>query len=65
MALSTPCQTPGAMFYTWIGPASVEIKVSLPITLRLTPEQAVILEANLHNVVEIVLAPYLDNTVST
>lgn len=58
MAMSTTCQTSGAQFHTSISSASVEIRVDLPFNLDLTEEQAKILEANLHNVLELVLAPH-------
>lgn len=60
MAIATPCQTPGAQFTTHISSAGVMVGVELPIDnqLDLTPEQAQVLEAHLHNAVEQVLAPY-------
>lgn len=58
MALPTKCQTPGAVFKTAIQRESVSITVELPVPLFLTEEEAELLEANLHNVLELVLKPY-------
>lgn len=58
MAMKTECQTPGAQFHTVIKPKVVEIKVDLPKALNLDLEEAKILEANLHNAMELVLARY-------
>jgi len=58
MAIKTECQTPGAVFHTKINGRSIELKVDLPKDLLLTEKQAELLEANLHNAMELVLAPY-------
>ena len=58
MALETPCQTPGALFHTRIEDRSVEVKVDLPGALELSEDEAAILEANVHNAMELVLARY-------
>ncbi len=58
MANKTICQTPGAQFHTQIKPNVISCKVDLPFELKLTPEQAKILDTNIHNVMELVLAPY-------
>lgn len=59
MAMLTPCQTPGAQFHIQITADSVSVSVDLPFEFTgMSTEEAVILEANLHNVVELVLAPY-------
>jgi len=60
MALATPCQTPGAQFTTHINSAGIMVGVEMPIDnpLDLTGEEAEMLEANLHNAVEQVLAKY-------
>lgn len=58
MALPTTCQTPGARFRTHVSPRSVEIRAELPFALDLTESQAALLELNLHNAVEMVLARY-------
>lgn len=58
MAEATPCQTPGAVFHTHISPREVRCTVTLPRPLNLTPQQAAEMDTNLHNVVELVLAPH-------
>lgn len=58
MAEATACQTPDAVFSTVIAERSVTVHVDLPQPLALTADDAVLLEANLHNAVELVLARY-------
>lgn len=58
MAIATPCQTSGAEFHTYISVDQIRVAVDLPIQLNLNEEDASLLEANLHNVLELVLAPY-------
>lgn len=60
MAQATPCQTPGAVFTIHTNSAGIMVGVEMPNDrpLDLTPEQAEMLEANLHNAVEQVLAQY-------
>ena len=58
MAIETECQTPGAVFHTKIDPKKISCSVDLPKKLELTEEQAKILESNIHNAMELVLAPY-------
>ena len=57
MAQETDCSTPGAIFSTHIDPKTIVLEVDLPFTLVLTEAQAVQLERNLHNAVELALAP--------
>ena len=57
-ALKTKCQTPDSQFHFKIGDKKVSVEVDLPMSLDLTEEEATLLEANLHNAVELVLAPY-------
>lgn len=57
-ALETECQTPGAIYDTEIGPKDVKVDVKLPGELDLDEDQAELLEKNLHNVVELALAPH-------
>ncbi|MFI2663365.1 hypothetical protein [Micromonospora carbonacea] len=54
MAVSTPCQTPGAMYTTHITPAGVTVAVTADLT-SLDAADAELLESQLHNVVELVL----------
>jgi hypothetical protein len=59
MALATPCQTPGAVYRTRIEDNKITIQVDLGNdTLHLSEESATIIEANLHNAVELVLARF-------
>lgn len=58
MALPTACQTPGVQFITRISRRAVEVRAELPADLDLTAGDAKLLEANLHNAVELVLARY-------
>ena len=57
MALATECQTPGAIYHTKITREDVVVRVNLPVPIFLTEEMAERLEINLHNAVELVLAP--------
>lgn len=57
MADATPCQTPGAVFTTRIGKYGVYVNVNYGRTINLTADEAALLETNLHNAVELVLAP--------
>jgi len=58
MAMATDCQTSGAIFHTEIASLKVSISVDLPFNIELNEKEASLLEANLHNVVELVLKPY-------
>jgi len=58
MAIATECQTDGAVYSIHISDERVEAAVRLPFPLNLSKEQAVLLEKNLHNAVELVLAPH-------
>ncbi len=62
MANATPCQTSGAIFHIAVNDKSVSCKVELPMELKLSEEQAEILETNIHNAMELVLAPYFFKT---
>lgn len=57
-AVKTECQTPDAQFNIEINDSSVSVKVDLPMKLDITEEEAKLLESNIHNVMELVLAPY-------
>jgi len=57
MALLTKCQTPGAIFSTHIKSGEVTVKVKSSKLKGLSKEQAELLEANIHNALELVLAP--------
>jgi hypothetical protein len=58
MAIATRCQTPGAVFHSEITGRRVAVAVDLPQVMRLSEEAAKMLDANLHNAVELALAPY-------
>lgn len=61
MAVATPGITPGAQYHTDIAERSVTVRVDTPMPLELTEDQATVLDAQLHNAVEGVLALYWDN----
>ena len=54
----TVCQTPGSQFHVGVKDKQVTCKVDLPIDLDLTEKEAKLLETNIHNAMELVLAPY-------
>jgi hypothetical protein len=62
VSVATACQTHGAVYGIEVGPQSVSCRVDLPVPLNLSDEDAVLLEANLHNAVELVLARYFPAT---
>jgi hypothetical protein len=57
-AVKTECQTPDAIFKIEIKDVKVSVEVELPMSLDLTEEEAKLLESNIHNAMELVLAPY-------
>ncbi len=57
-AVKTKCQTPDAQFNIEISDKSVSVKVELPMELDLSESEAKLLESNIHNAMELVLAPY-------
>ena len=57
MAEATECQTPGAMYSTRVSGLGVEVRVQFPRHIEIEEEHAELIEANLHNAVELVLAP--------
>lgn len=58
MAIETPCQTSGAMFHTAISPTGITVTIDFGKVIPLNSAQAEVLEANAHNALELVLAPY-------
>lgn len=56
--IATSCRTPGAEFHISIQPDRIECAVDLPVDLGLDETRAAVLEADLHNAVELVLASY-------
>lgn len=59
-AVKTPCQTPDAQFHIEIKDKKVSVEVELPMELELTEKEAKLLEYNIHNAIELVLARYFD-----
>jgi N12 class adenine-specific DNA methylase len=57
-AMKTKCQTSGAQFHIHTGPREVDCRVTMPFDLGLDEKEASLLEANLHNALELVLARY-------
>jgi len=57
-ANKTPCQTPDSTFHTEVKDNKITCSVDLPMDLNLSPADAKILETNIHNAMELVLAPY-------
>jgi len=58
VAVETSCQTPGAVFETHVDASRWTIQVDLPAPMKLTAQEADLVSANLHNAVELVLAPH-------
>lgn len=60
MAIETPCQTPGAQYDTTISEQNICVWVHFPkgVGSQITEDAAQLLEANIHNALELVLAPY-------
>lgn len=58
MAVATKCQTSGATFSTRITAGSLSVTVDFGRVLDLGEAEAAELEANAHNVLEMLLAPY-------
>lgn len=58
MAMSTKCQTPDAQFHTHITNRSVSVTVDFGKKIPLNIEESELLEANLHNAIELVLSRY-------
>lgn len=57
-AMETPCQTPDVMFNIHIEEKKISIELDLPNELDLDEDSAKLLEANIHNALEMVLAQY-------
>jgi|HubBroStandDraft_2_1064218.scaffolds.fasta_scaffold173596_5 hypothetical protein len=58
MAVKTPCQTSGAVYGMSVRPSSATVHVDFGRDLSLTQQDVQLLEANLHNAVELALAPF-------
>lgn len=57
-AVKTVCQTPDAKFKIDISDDKVSVSVDLPMSLDLSEKEAKLLEDNIHNAMELVLAKY-------
>jgi hypothetical protein len=58
MAVPTECQTPGAWFSVHTTDRALEVTVHFSKSLNLNEKEARLLEANVHNALEMVLAKY-------
>jgi hypothetical protein len=59
-ALKTKCQTPDAVYNIDISDDKISVVVNLPMKLDITEKEAKILEANIHNAMELVLKTYFN-----
>ncbi len=57
-ALKTKCQTPEAQYHIEINNDKISVEVDLPMDLDLSEADAKLLESNIHNMMELVLAQY-------
>lgn len=57
-AVKTECQTPDANFKTNISDNKISVEIELPMDLNLNEKEAKLLEDNIHNAMELVLARY-------
>jgi hypothetical protein len=57
-AVKTSCQTRGVRYNTNITPGNISINLVLPTPLDLSDEESKLLEANIHNALELVLDKY-------
>ncbi len=58
MSIKIKCQTEGAIYKTDISDDNISISISLPFQLDISGDEALVLEANIHNMLEIVLSKY-------
>jgi ribosomal protein S18 acetylase RimI-like enzyme len=56
-AISTPCQTPEVNYDTVINDHQIGVTAEMPMPVNLDEQQAETLDRNLHNMMEMVLAP--------
>lgn len=57
-ALETPCQTPGVEYNINISENKINIEIDLQTSLNIDENEAEILEANIHNSIEVILSKY-------
>jgi hypothetical protein len=60
MTDATNCQTSGTQYHTTITPTGVSCSVEFSTPIELTEEEAAILDTNMHNAMELVLARYFE-----
>jgi hypothetical protein len=60
-ALKTKCQTPETNYNINIQEDKIDISLNLPFDLELNESEAKLLEDNLHNAIELVLARYFNS----
>ena len=58
MAIKTRCLTPGANFTTKISKDKVSVEVSFGKKIEMTEKEAELIEALLHNQIEVVLSRF-------
>ncbi len=58
MAVETKCLTNGAIYNTVVTSQKVSVSVELPFKLEIGEEEAELLDALIHNQLELVLRPY-------
>jgi hypothetical protein len=57
-ALSTKCQTPDLVYNIDIDSSEINISLKMPFDLDITEEEAILLEKNIHNSLELVMSRY-------
>lgn len=57
MAIGTKCQTPGAQYHTHVHEDGAVVSVHFGQEFDISKEEAILLEKNIHNAMELVLAP--------
>lgn len=60
MAIETVCQTPDAEFHTSITHQGLSVTVDYGREIWLNETEAALLEANIHNALEMILARYFE-----
>jgi len=60
-AVRTECQTPEAQYHITISGNKISVEVDLPMELDINEDAANLLESNIHNAMELVLARYFIN----
>jgi hypothetical protein len=59
MAIKTIYQTPDVIYNITLNDNNISINLELPSKLNLSKAEAILLEVNLHNVLELVLKSYI------